>query len=53
MGDMMKLNVIMDWLLDICKIVALMLGIQCQVLLNKMGLEREEIVCFLIWCDVY
>ena len=32
--------------------LALMLGIQCLVVLKKMGLRRGEIARFLIWCDV-
>ena len=51
MGYMMRMDIILDCLLDICRIMALMLDIQYQELHNRMGLWKEEIVRFLIWCD--
>ena len=48
MGDKMRLDIILGRLLDICKIGALMLGIKCQELLNKMGLQIGEITQFLM-----
>ena len=38
MGYMMRMDIVPDCLLDICRIVALMLDIQCQELQNRMGL---------------
>ena len=48
----MRLYVILDRLLDICKTVALMLDKQFQELLNRLGLHRGEIAHFLILCNV-
>ena len=52
MVDMMRQDTTMDHLRCTFKNVALMLSIQCLVLVNKMGLRRGEIARFLIWCDV-
>ena len=52
-GDMMRPDVILVHLLDICKIVALMSDTQCQELLNRIGLRIREIACFMTWCDAW
>ena len=52
MVDMMRRDATLDHLQSTFKNVALMLSIQCLVLLNRMGLHREGIERFLIWCDV-
>ena len=52
MGDMMRQDATLDHLQSTYRNVALMFSIQCLVLLNRMGLRREGIACFLIWCDV-
>ena len=52
MVDMMRRDATLDHLRSTFKNVALMLNIQCLVLFNKMGLWREGITHFLIWCDV-
>ena len=50
--DMMRRNATLDHLQSTFRNVALMLSIQCLVLLNKMGFRRGEIAHLLIWCDV-
>ena len=50
--DMIRRDSTLDDLRSTFKNVALMLNIQCLILLNGMGLRRGEIACFLIWCDV-
>ena len=50
--DMMRWDATLDHLQGTFRNVALMLSIQCLVLLNKMGLQRGEITRFLIWYDV-
>ena len=52
MVDIMRYDATLDHLQGTFRNVALMLNIQCLVLLNKMGLQRREIARFLIWCDV-
>ena len=52
MVDMMRWDATLYHLRGTFGNVALMLSIQCLVLLNKMGLRRGEITRFLIWCDV-
>ena len=52
MVDMMRHDATLDHLRSTFRNVALMLNIQCLVLLNEMGLRRGEIARFLIWCDV-
>ena len=52
MVDMMRWDAILDHLQSTFRNVALMISIQCLVLLNIMGLWRGGIVYFLIWCDV-
>ena len=52
MIDMMRWDTTLDHFRSTFKNVAFMLSIQYMVLLNKMGLQREGIARFLIWCDV-
>ena len=52
MVDMMRWDTTLDHLQSTFKNVALMLSIQCLILLNIMELRRRGIICLLIWCDV-
>ena len=52
MVDMMRQDATLDHLRSTFKNVALMLSIQCLVLLNRMRLQRGGITHFLIWCNV-
>ena len=49
MEDMMRLDGILDHLLSFHWNVTLMLDIQCQALLNRMGLQKEGIAHCWIW----
>ena len=53
MVDMMRWDTTLDHLQSTFKNVALMLSIQCLILLNIMELRRRGITRFLIWCDVW
>ena len=52
MVEMMRQDTTLDHLQSTFSNVALMLNIQCLVLLNKMRLRRGGITCFLIRCNV-
>ena len=52
MVDMMRRDTTLDHLQSTFNNVALILSIQCLVLLNGMALQRGGIALFLIWCDV-
>ena len=52
MVNMMRQDTTLDHLKSTLRNVALMLSIQCLVLLNKIGLRREGISRSLIWCNV-
>ena len=51
MVDIMRHEATLNHLKSTFRNVALMLSIQCLVLLNGMRLQRGEITHFLIWCD--
>ena len=52
MVDMMRRDATLDHLRSTFRNAALMLSIQCMVLLNKIGLWRGAIARFLIRCNV-
>ena len=52
MVDIMIKDATLDHVQSTFRNVALMLNIQCLVLLNEMRLWKGEITHFLIWCDL-